>query len=79
MHKLIATRVSPGDRWILVGTEDIIEGLVPTLNEFMSTTGYRGDYVLSPLNGTIHIIEEDDEDIIVKNPSREKRFNIYGN
>lgn len=74
--KLIAVRVPPGDNWELeIRKGEIIEGLVPTLTQYMRKSGFKGHYRLEPLNGKLFIIKE--QEIEVEEPQPEK-FDLYG-
>jgi hypothetical protein len=75
---LIANRQAPGDRWSLV--EDIPNGtiyktLTDTLEAYMSKTGFKGNYKLSPLEGKLFAINA--EEVIIEKPI-EKKFSLYG-
>jgi len=61
-YELIATRVPPGDNWVLVGNKDeeVIEGLVPTLTTYLRQTGFKGEYKLSPLQGELFAIFQEE-------------------
>lgn len=73
---LIAERVPPGDQWELVIDKDnIIDGLVQTLTQYMRKTKFKGNYRLEPLNGRLYAIKE--EQIDVQEPEPEK-FDLYG-
>ena len=54
--KLIAVRVPPGDNWeLVIDKENVIEGLVQTLTQYMRKTKFKGHYRLEPLNGKLFI------------------------
>jgi len=73
---LIAERVPPGDQWELVIDKDnIIDGLVQTLTQYMRKTKFKGNYRLEPLNGRLYAIKE--EQVDVQEPEPEK-FDLYG-
>ena len=72
--ELIAIRVPPGDNWTLeIDKSVVIEGLVPTLTEYLKRTGFKGHYRLAPLDGKLFAIKEEE----VQAPEPEK-FSIYG-
>lgn len=74
--ELIAVRVPPGDNWeLVIDKETIIDGLVPTLTQYMRKTKFKGHYRLEPLNGKLFIIKE--EEIEIQEPEPEK-FDLYG-
>ena len=75
-NKLIAVRVPPGDNWELeIRKGEIIEGLVPTLTQYMRKSGFKGHYRLEPLNGKLFAIKQ--EEIEIEEPQPEK-FDLYG-
>ena len=74
--ELIAQRVPPGDKWeLLIDKENVIEGLVQTLNQYVRKTKFKGHYRLEPLNGKLFAIVT--KEIDVKEPEPEK-FDLYG-
>ena len=73
---LIAERVPPGDQWeLVIDKENVIDGLVQTLTQYMRKTKFKGNYRLEPLKGKLYAIKE--EQIDVKEPEPEK-FDLYG-
>jgi len=57
--ELIATRVPPGDKWILVNESgEVIEGLVNTLTAYLRKSKFKGHYRLAPLEGKLFAIKE---------------------
>ena len=75
-NKLIAKRLPPGDRWeLVIDKENLIDGLVPTLTQYMRKTKFKGHYRLEPLNGKLFAIET--EVIDIPDPVQEK-FDLYG-
>lgn len=78
---LIAIRVPPGDRWMLVDSngnpfkENIIEGIVETLSEYMRNEDFHGDYRLAPLKGKLYAIYESYVEIEKPKP---KKYDLYG-
>ena len=74
--ELIAERVPPGDNWeLVIDRENIIDGLVQTLNTYVRKTKFQGHYRLEPLNGQLFSINQTEVDI--KEPETEK-FDLYG-
>ena len=71
MSKIIAKRVPPGDRWKLVDQDKIYGSLIEVLESYVTQKGYKGDFVLSPLKGTISIPTEE-------KPQPPKQYSIYG-
>jgi len=75
-NKLIAKRLPPGDRWeLVIDKENLIDGLVPTLTQYMRKTKFKGHYRLEPLHGKLFAIET--EVIDIPDPVQEK-FDLYG-
>tara|TARA_R100000027_G_scaffold66613_1_gene62912 strand:- start:177 stop:434 length:258 start_codon:yes stop_codon:yes gene_type:complete len=74
--ELIAERVPPGDKWeLVIDKENVIDGLVQALTQYMRKTKFKGNYRLEPLKGKLYAIKE--EQIDVKEPEPE-RFDLYG-
>ena len=74
--ELIATRTPPGDNWELtIDKGNIVEGLVPTLTQYLRKTKFKGQYRLEPLNGKLYAIKE--KEIFIEEPEPEK-FDLYG-
>ena len=74
--ELIAERVPPGDKWqLVIDRENVIEGLVQTLNIYVRKTKFKGHFRLEPLNGKLFAIHQTEIDI--KEPEPEK-FDLYG-
>ena len=74
--ELIAQRVPPGDKWeLLIDKENVIEGLVQTLNQYVRKTKFKGHYRLEPLNSKLYAIST--EEVEVK-PKPIKRYSLYG-
>lgn len=74
--ELIAERVPPGDNWeLVIDRDNVIEGLVQTLTQYMRKTKFKGHYRLEPLNGKLFAIKT--EEITIPEPEPEK-FDLYG-
>ena len=74
--ELIAQRVPPGDKWeLLIDKENVIEGLVQTLNQYVRKTKFKGHYRLEPLNGKLFAIVT--KEVPIEEPEPEK-FDLYG-
>ena len=74
--ELIAQRVPPGDKWeLLIDKENVIEGLVQTLNQYVRKTKFKGHYRLEPLNGKLFAIVT--KEVLIEEPEPEK-FDLYG-
>ena len=76
-NELIATRVPPGDRWVLVDDSKkvIHKTLTDALEAYLNTTGFKGEYRLAPLESKLYAIKTSEEEI---KPEPVKRYNIYG-
>ena len=76
-NEVIATRVPPGDRWSLV--EDpkkvIHKSLTDTLEAYLMSTNFKGEYRLAPLDGKLYAIKSTEEEVV---PEPVKKYNIYG-
>ena len=74
--ELIASRVPPGDQWeLVIDKENVIDGLVQTLTQYMRKTKFKGNYRLEPLNGKLYAIRT--EEIEIEEPEPMK-FDLYG-
>jgi len=76
-NELIATRVPPGDRWILVNdTRKIIHpSITEALESYFKETKNKCEYRLAPLDSKLYAIKTIEEEVIPQPP---KSFNIYG-
>jgi hypothetical protein len=76
-NKLIATRVPPGDKWVLVDDEKKIvhESLTDVLEAFFKSTGTKCEFRLAPLDSKLYAIISHEEEII---PDPPKEYSIYG-
>jgi hypothetical protein len=73
---LIAERVPPGDKWeLVIDKENVIDGLVQALTQYMRKTKFKGNYRLEPLNGKLFAIEEEQVNIVEPEP---EKFDLYG-
>ena len=74
--QLIALRVPPGDQWeLVIDKENVIDGLVQALTQYMRKTKFKGNYRLEPLNGRLYAIREEEVDVTEPEP---ERFDLYG-
>ena len=71
---VIATRVPPGDRWSVVGVEEVQESLMDALEAYYVETEYTGDYYLSPREGKLYRVDMEDTP-----PPPVKKYSIYEN
>ena len=76
-NEVIATRVPPGDRWSLVDDSKkvIHKSLTDTLEAYLMSTSFKGEYRLAPLDGKLYAIKSSEEEI---RPEHVKKYNIYG-
>jgi len=76
VNKLIAERVPPGDKWeLVIDRDNVIDGLVKTLNNYVKKTKYKGHYRLEPLNGKLFAIIKNEIEIEEPEP---ETFDLYG-
>lgn len=74
--ELIALRVPPGDQWeLVIDKENVIDGLVQALTQYMRKTKFKGNYRLEPLNGRLYAIREEEVEVTEPEP---ERFDLYG-
>jgi hypothetical protein len=75
VYILIAKRVPPGDRFVLIDdkTNTIHSSLTETLEAYFAKVQKAYDFKLSPLKGEIYVITN--ETVVPEPP---KKFNIYG-
>ena len=74
--ELIAERVPPGDNWeLVIDRDNVIEGLVQTLTQYMRKTKFKGHYRLEPLNGKLYAIVTREIDIEEPEP---ETWDLYG-
>ena len=64
-NEVIATRVPPGDRWSLVDDSKkvIHKSLTDTLEAYLMSTNFKGEYRLAPLDGKLYAIKSSEEEI----------------
>jgi len=76
VKELIAERIPPGDNWeLVIDRDNVIEGLVQALTQYMRKTKFKGHYRLEPLNGKLYALVEEVE--ILEEPE-EEIWDIYG-
>jgi len=75
VYTLIAKRVPPGDRFVLIDdkTNTVHLSLTETLEVYFAKVQKAYDFKLSPLKGEIYIITNE-----TVAPEPPKKFNIYG-
>lgn len=76
-NELIATRVPPGDQWVLVNdkSEMIYKSLTDALEAWFEANQEKAEFRLSPLDSKLYVIRNEIKEI---QPEPVKRFNIYG-
>lgn len=76
-NELIATRVSPGDRWILVNDprKVIYASITETLEAYFNVCQFKGEYRLAPLESKLYAIKQIEQEI---KPEPPKKLNLYG-
>ena len=76
-HDLIATRVPPGDQWVLVEDKNkvIHKSITDALEAWFDKNQEKVEFRLSPLEGKLYVIRSEQKEI---QPEPIKRFNIYG-
>jgi hypothetical protein len=76
-NELIATRVPPGDRWVLSDDPKkvIHKTLTDTLEAYLGVTNFKGEYRLDPIGSKLYAIHYTEEEI---KPEPIKKYNIYG-
>jgi hypothetical protein len=75
---LIAKRVPPGDRFVLIDdkTNTVHSSLTETLEAYFQQTQTKCEFRLAPLKGEIYMITT--EEVAPAPPPPVKKFNIYG-
>ena len=76
-NELIATRVPPGDQWVLVEDKNkvIHKSLTDALEAWFEVNQEKVEFRLAPLDSKLYAIRNEEKEII---PEPVKRFNIYG-
>lgn len=76
-NELIATRVPPGDQWVLVGDKSkaIHKSLTDALEAWFEKNQEKAEFRLAPLDSKLYVIRSEEKEIT---PEPIKRFNIYG-
>jgi hypothetical protein len=75
---LIAKRVPPGDRFVLIDdkTNTVHSSLTETLEAYFQQTQAKCEFRLAPLKGKLYMITT--EEVAPPPPPPVKKFNIYG-
>jgi hypothetical protein len=76
-NELIATRVPPGDQWVLVEDKNkvIHKSLTDALEAWFEENQEKVEFRLAPLDSKLYVIRSEIKEI---QPEPIKRFNIYG-
>ena len=76
-NELIATRVPPGDHWVLVNDKSkvIHKSLTDALEAWFEANQEKAEFRLAPLDSKLYVIRSEVKEI---QPEPVKRFNIYG-
>ena len=76
-NELIATRVPPGDQWVLVEDKNKIihKSLTDALEAWFEKNQEKVEFRLAPLDSKLYVIRSEIKEI---QPEPIKRFNIYG-
>jgi hypothetical protein len=77
VNEIIAVRVPPGDRWILINDNHKIihPSITEALESYFKETKSKCEYRLAPLDSKLYAIKTIEEEVIPQPP---KGFNIYG-
>jgi hypothetical protein len=77
VNEIIAVRVPPGDRWILINDNRKIihPSITEALESYFKETKSKCEYRLAPLDSKLYAIKTIEEEVIPQPP---KGFNIYG-
>ena len=76
-NELIATRVPPGDQWVLVNDKSkvIHKSLTDALEAWFEKNQEKTEFRLAPLDSKLYAIRNEEKEI---QPEPAKRYNIYG-
>jgi hypothetical protein len=76
-NELIATRVPPGDQWVLVNDKNkvIHKSITDALEVWFDTNQEKAEFRLAPLDSKLYVIRNEEKEI---QPEPIKHFNIYG-
>jgi hypothetical protein len=76
-NELIATRVPPGDQWVLVNDKNkvIHKSITDALEAWFDVNQEKAEFRLAPLDSKLYVIRSEIKEI---QPEPIKRFNIYG-
>ena len=76
-NKLIATRVPPGDKWVLEKKKKKVvhDTLTDALEAHFKNTGNACEFRLAPLDSKLYAIMSHEEEIV---PDEPKEYSMYG-
>ena len=76
-NELIATRVPPGDQWVLVNDKSkvIHKSITDALEAWFEKNQENVEFRLAPLDSKLYVIRSQEKEI---QPEPAKRYNIYG-
>lgn len=76
-NELIATRVPPGDQWVLVQDKNkvIHKTITDALEAWFDKNQENVEFRLAPLDSKLYVIRSEEKEIT---PEPTKRYNIYG-
>ena len=76
-NELIATRVPPGDQWVLVEDKNkvIHKTITDALEAWFDKNQENVEFRLAPLDSKLYVIRSEEKEIA---PEATKRYNIYG-
>ena len=75
-YKEIASRIAPGDRWTVIGVNDIQNSLTEALEAYYMVADVKPkSFILDLEKGKIFIISTSEQEVKLPEP---KKFNIYG-
>jgi len=76
-NELIATRVPPGDQWVLVNDKSKIihKTITDALEAWFDKNQEQVEFRLAPLDSKLYVIRSEEKEIT---PEPTKRYNIYG-
>jgi len=76
-NEIIATRVPPGDQWVLVNDKNkvIHKSITDALEAWFDKNQENVEFRLAPLDSKLYVIRSQEKEI---QPEPAKRYNIYG-
>jgi hypothetical protein len=76
-NEFIATRVPPGDSWVLVNDRNkvIHKSLTDALEAWFEANQEKVEFRLAPLDSKLYAIRSEEKEI---QPEPTKRYNLYG-